>query len=172
MNIPQGPTIAPRKTFSDARRMPPAKRSLSFPVMLLTTALCAVSVQARAADPVTVQKAGAHPITGKWAWTVAGTSCNETLQYRTDGTRVGASGEEMTEAQFQITAKPSLLGFYRLTETLTVANGKRDCAGDLHVAGQEGTIRFIQFSPKNDQLIVCKTESLQACYGPLRRSPE
>jgi hypothetical protein len=147
-------------------------RRLSFTVMLLATALCAVSAQVRAADPATAQKADGHPIIGKWAWSVTGKSCHETLQYRADGTRLGASGEEITEAQFQITPKPSLFGFYRLTETLTAANGKRDCAGDLHVAGDESITRFVQFSPKHDLLIVCRTESLQACYGPLRRVAE
>jgi hypothetical protein len=138
--------------------------------LMITLALSAA--QSMAADPASAPAAVAHPITGKWTWTLPGKACLETVHYRADGKRLGTSGEEMTEGDFQITPKPSLFGFYRVTETLTVANGKRDCAGDLHVAGDESTIRFIQFSPKNDQLIVCKTESLQACYGPLRRAPQ
>jgi hypothetical protein len=30
-------------------------------------------------------------------------------------------------------------------------------------------IRFIQFSPKRDQFIVCKAATLEACFGPLKR---
>ena len=64
---------------------------------------------------------------------------------------------------------PSLLGFYRLTETLTSGNGQRDCSGDLNAAGSEPNVSFIQFNPQKDFLIVCRTEALTACYGPLQR---
>ena len=67
---------------------------------------------------------------------------------------------------------PSLLGFYRLVETVTESNGKRDCSGDLHEASGEPLTRFIQLSPKRDQFIVCKKEELKACFGPLRRLKE
>lgn len=148
------------------------KTALRIGRLLSIAGLCAITIHAVAADPAVTQALAAHPLTGKWTSTLPGKACTETVHYRADGKRVGTSGEEVTEADFQITPKPSLFGFYRLNETLTVGNGKRDCAGDLHVAGDESTVRFIQFSPKNDQLIVCKTESLQACYGPLRRAPE
>lgn len=139
--------------------------------LVLIVALCVGAAQSIAADPASAPLAGAHPITGKWIWKLHSNACTETLQFRGDGSRVGASGDEVTEGQYQITPKPSLLGFYRLSETLTVANGKRDCSGDLHAVSEEGLTRYVQFSPKHDLLIVCKTESLQACYGPLRRVP-
>jgi hypothetical protein len=140
--------------------------------LLLITALCVGSAQSIAAGPASAPAVGIHPITGKWIWKLHSNACTETLEFRGDGSRVGASGDEITEGQYQITPKPSLLGFYRLTETLTVANGKRDCSGDLHAEGEESVTRYVQFSPKHDLLIVCKSESLQACYGPLRRVAE
>jgi hypothetical protein len=136
--------------------------------LLLITALCVGAAQSIAADPA----AGDHPIIGKWIWKLHSNACTETLQFRSDGGRFGTSGDEITEGQYQITPRPSLLGFYRLTETVTVANGKRDCSGDLHAVGEESMPRYVQFSPKRDLLIVCKGESLQACYGPLRRVTE
>ena len=139
--------------------------------LLVTTALCVGAASSIAADPASAPAADAHPVIGKWIWKLHSNACTETLQFRGDGSRFGASGGEVTEAQYQITPKPSLLGFYRLTETLTVANGQRDCSGDLHAAGEDRTTRYVQFSPKHDLLIVCKTESLKACYGPLRRTP-
>lgn len=135
-------------------------------------ALALFAAQAGAAEPASPTSPVGHPITGQWTWTLPGTKCGETLQYRADGTRSGSSGEEVTEGNFQITPKPSLLGFYRLNESLTKANGKRDCAGDLHEAGADSPVRFIQFNPKMDLLIVCQAESLKACYGPLRRSTD
>jgi hypothetical protein len=140
--------------------------------LLLISALCTAAAQTIAADPAIAPAAGAHPITGKWIWKLHSNACTETLQFRGDGRRVGASGNEVTEGQYQITPKPSLLGFYRLSETLTVANGQRDCSGDLHAVDEGSLTRYVQFSPRHDLLIVCKTESLQACYGPLRRVAE
>ncbi|MGH8848140.1 MAG: hypothetical protein ACREXQ_13010 [Polaromonas sp.] len=108
---------------------------------------------------------------GTWTWTLPGRQCAETWQYRADSTRLGTSGEEVTQGGYDISPKPGLLGFYQVAETVTKANGKRDCSGDLHEASDERVTRFIQFSPKLDQLIVCKAESLHACFGPLKRVP-
>lgn len=113
-----------------------------------------------------------HPLSGSWVWTLAGKQCRETLNYRQDGTRSGTSGNEVTQARYDISDKPSLLGFYRLTETVTQSNDMADCAGDLHPATGETVTRFVQFSPKQDQFIVCKEEELKACYGPLKRIPD
>lgn len=141
---------------------------------VLAALLCGFAA-ANAADPSSTASTAAvpapHPIVGSWTWTLPGKTCVETWQYRADGTRLGSSGEEVTQADYEITAKPSLLGFYRLAETVSKGNGKRDCSGDLHEASNESSTRFIQFSPKLDQLIVCKAESLQACFGPLKRAP-
>jgi hypothetical protein len=173
-SLVSSPACAPLNISRDKGRKA-ARRSLHawrLGRLLSMAALFAVTIHAMAADPARAQAAAPHPVSGKWIWTLPGKACLETVHYRADGKRLSTSGDEVTEGDFQITPKPSLFGFYRITETLTQANGKRDCAGDLHVASAESTIRFIQFSPKNDQLIVCKTESLQACYGPLRRAPE
>ena len=113
-----------------------------------------------------------HPIVGRWAWVLPGKSCGESLAYRADGTRSGNSGQEQTQSRYEISAIPSLLGFYRLSETVTQSNDKPDCAGDLHPSTGEPVTRFVQFSPKHDQFIVCKQEELKACYGPLKRMPE
>jgi hypothetical protein len=110
-----------------------------------------------------------HPLVGTWSWTLPGKTCAETWQYRTDGRRLGTSGEEVTQADYLVSATPTSAGFYPLTETVTNSNGKRDCSGDLHADGDERVVRFIQFSPKRDQFIVCKAASLEACFGPLKR---
>lgn len=112
-----------------------------------------------------------HPLAGTWSWTLPGKACSETLQYRPSGTRLSTSGEEVTDADYEVTRSPGATGFYRLTETVTQTNGKRDCYGDLHGSNEGSVTRFIQFSPAQDQFIVCKAESLQACFGPLRRVP-
>lgn len=125
----------------------------------------------QSATPAPATTAAPHPLVGTWSWTLPGKTCTETWQYRADGKRLGTSGEEVTQGDYQIPAKPTTTGFYPLTETVTNSNGKRDCSGDLHADGDESVIRFIQFSPKQDQFIVCKAASLEACFGPLKRIP-
>lgn len=134
-----------------------------------TIVLCSL-FSAHAAEPLPPARAP-HPLTASWSWTLPEKSCTERLDYRANGTRQGSSGEETTKSRYEVAAIPSLLGFYRLTETVTDSNGKRDCSGDLHEAPGEPVTRFIQFSPKKDQLIVCREESLKACFGPLKRLP-
>lgn len=136
---------------------------------ILAALLCSLA-SVQAAEPLSAP-AAQHPLTGSWTWTLPGKSCTENLQYRANGTRQGSSGEEVTQSRYQVSPLPSLLGFYRLTETVTETNGKPDCPGDLHEASGEPVTRFIQFSPKKDLLIVCQEESLQACFGPLKRAP-
>jgi hypothetical protein len=136
---------------------------------ILAALLCSLA-SVQAAEPLSAP-AAQHPLTGSWTWTLPGKSCTENLQYRANGTRQGSSGEEVTQSRYQVSPLPSLLGFYRLTETVTETNGKPDCPGDLHEVSGEPVTRFIQFSPKKDLLIVCQEESLLACFGPLKRAP-
>ena len=124
---------------------------------------------APAAPAALVTPAAQHPLVGSWRWQLPGKACPETWHYQSDGSGSGNSGEEVTRSHYEVSPLPSLLGFYRLSETITASNGKPDCAGDLHQASEEPVTRFIQFSPKHDQLIVCREESLKACFGPLRR---
>lgn len=147
--------------------------------IILAVLLCSAAAAQAAGPlppkpPLSASPAAAtqHPLAGRWAWTLPGKSCAETLAYSagTNGTRQGSSGEEVTQSRYDVSAMPSLLGFYRLTETVTQSNAKPDCSGDLHEATGEPVTRFVQFSPKKDQLIVCKEESLQACFGPLKRA--
>ena len=131
--------------------------------------LCSL-FSSHAAEPLSSAPAP-HPLTASWSWTLPGKPCTEQLHYRANGTRLGSSGEETTQSRYEVAAIPSLLGFYRLTETVTDSNAKRDCSGDLHEAPGEPVTRFIQFSPRREQLIVCREESLKACFGPFKRLP-
>lgn len=131
-----------------------------------------------AASAITVPKA--HPILGVWQSSVqvaaaggksATRACPETLDYRASNIRLGTSGKEITRATFTIGNTATKTGFYRLTETVLASNGKPDCAGDVHEAKDDTEVRFIQFSPKRDQFIVCRAESLAECFGPFARQP-
>ncbi len=139
---------------------------------ILPVLLCAAALQlspARAADPA-VPAAPAHPIVGSWNWTLFGGKCTETFQYRANGSMLSTSGDAVTEWIYTVTPQASEKGFYKVVETSTKQNGKKDCSGD--VVDEPGTAhtRFIQFSPARDRFIACKAESLAACFGPLSRT--
>ena len=114
-----------------------------------------------------------HPIVGTWNWQLYGGKCLETLQYRVDGVMLSTSGDAVTEWRYTLGTTPGeALGaksFFRVMETSVRQNGKKDCSGDVvDEAGTEAE-KFIQLSPAKDRLLICKTESLTACYGPLQR---
>lgn len=139
--------------------------------LALISLFCGLAAAQTAKPAPSAPAPAPHPLVGTWSWTLAGKACTETWQYSVKGTRLNTSGEEVTRGDYEISAAPSAQGFYRLTDTVTDSNGKRDCSGDLHEASDPPVVRFIQFSPKQDQFIVCKAESLQACFGPLKRMP-
>jgi hypothetical protein len=120
--------------------------------------------------PIPRSAAAGHPIVGTWRWELPGKSCAETWQYSANGTRQNSGAEQIVQGLFEITPKPSLLGFYRLSEIVTATNGKADCSGEPPPGPGNGVLSYVQFSPALDQFIVCQSESLQACFGPFRRA--
>jgi hypothetical protein len=78
------------------------------------------------------------------------------------------SGEEVAEIQYEISAEPSPKGFYRWSQQVVSSNGKKDCSGKTTSVGAS-FIWFVQFDPSKQGFMVCREESLAACFGPLRR---
>jgi hypothetical protein len=109
-----------------------------------------------------------HPILGTWIFAVPGTNCHETYYIRPDGRTLVTSGEEVAESVYQIADEPSPKGFFKSTDKTVKDNGKKDCSGVVTPVGQEST-NYIRFHPSGDMMIMCRDESLNACFGPLRR---
>jgi len=111
-----------------------------------------------------------HRLYGKWAWTYEKNNCTEVYEFRSDNTSVVTSGEEIGESRFTITDKPGLNGFYRMTDVVTKSNGRTGCDGEPGGTpiGDEATI-YIIFHPAKDEMLMCQSPSLNACFGPLRR---
>ena len=135
-------------------------RTLTIAILSL---VIAASVQA--APP-----AASHPILGIWRLTLPDGSCSETYRFRGDGTTLVTSAEEISESEFDIPAKPSAKGFYRLTDRIVKDNGKKDCSGEIMKVGTKAT-NFIQFHPSGGMFVMCIRESLDACIGPFERVP-
>jgi hypothetical protein len=109
-----------------------------------------------------------HPILGIWKLTLPDGSCSEVYRFRGDGTTLVTSAEEISQSEFNIPAKPSAKGFYKLEDRLVKDNGKKDCVGQIMKAGATAT-HFIHFHPSGSLFVMCVAESLDACIGPFRR---
>jgi hypothetical protein len=134
-------------------------------------ALLAVAVAASVglvrADPPHRPKTS-HPILGSWTFAVPDTDCEETYYMRQDGTTLVTSGDEVAESVYEIADEPSPKGFYKNTDRIVKDNGKKDCAGEVTKVGTEVT-NYIRFHPSGNMMIICRDESLDACFGPLFR---
>lgn len=112
-----------------------------------------------------------HPLIGMWTVKSADGKCVESYQFRANGTAVVTSGDEVSEATFEVSAKPDAKNFYKFSDKVTRDNGKKDCAGEITQVGHSET-SYLQFDPRNELVIMCQAASLDACFGPLRRVPE
>jgi hypothetical protein len=133
----------------------------------LLAVILAVLAGLVAAEPPRRPKS-THPIIGTWAFMVPDTDCEETYYMRRDGTSLVTSGEEVSESVYQIDDELSAKGFYKSTDKLVKDNGKMDCSGEVMKVGNEVT-NYIRFHPSGDMIIICRNESLDACFGPLHR---
>lgn len=127
----------------------------------------AVLADRASADPPRLPKTN-HPILGTWIFAVPETDCEETYYMRQDGTTLVTSGQEVAESVYEIDDEPSAKGFYKSTDRIVKDNGKPDCAGDITKVGSQVT-NYIRFHPSSNMMIICKDESLDACFGPLYR---
>lgn len=135
--------------------------------------LCVIALSCGAlgfAAPGIAQTA-TRPLVGTWSWTLFDGKCTETLHYKADGNVLATSAESVVEWSYKVTPEPSAKGFYKVVEQAVRVNGKKDCYGDVMADSGATDVRYLQFSPAGSQMIVCKSESLDACFGPLRKAP-
>ena len=128
----------------------------------LTLAL-ALSTQTAGAAPTSAH----HPILGIWKLSLTG-GCSEVYRFRSDGTSLVTSAQEVSESEFSIPAKPSDKGFYKMEDKIVKGNGKQDCSGAVLKVGNRVT-NFIHFHPSGVLFLMCATESLDTCIGPFER---
>lgn len=133
--------------------------------------LMLVAAASAQADPAT-PPGPSHPLVGTWSWTIPDGSCTETYTFRADGTSFVTSGHEVAESAFAIDPRPGANGFYKFTDTVTKDNGKRDCVGQEtgSPVGKQVT-RYVHFDLSGQAFIMCQSELLDACFGPLRKVP-
>ena len=134
---------------------------------VLLAAALAIAATVSGADPPRAPKTN-HPILGTWIFAVPDTDCEETYYVRQDGTTLVTSGQEVAESVFEIDDEPTAKGFYKNTDKIVKDNGKPDCAGQITKVGSQVT-NYIRFHPSSNMMVICKDETLNACFGPLFR---
>ncbi len=127
-----------------------------------------LSLAILAPHAIAAPPAADHPILGIWKLTLPDGSCSEIYRFRGDGTTLVTSAEEVSQSEFDIPAKPSAKGFYKLEDRLVKDNGKKDCVGQVMKVGTKVT-HFVHFHPSGALFVMCAAESLDACIGPFRR---
>ena len=134
----------------------------SLPAVTLVLVACL----AQAAPPRTPK--ADHPVLGSWTFVVPGTSCEETYHVRPNGTTLVTSAEEVTESVYEIDDTAGPKGLFRMTDEIVKGNGRKDCSGQVTETGQKST-NYIRFDPSGNVMIMCRDETMKACFGPLRR---
>jgi hypothetical protein len=109
-----------------------------------------------------------HPFLGTWAFVVPGTNCQETYYIRPNGTTLVTSGDEVIESVYEVDDEAGAKGFFKFTDQVVKGNGRKDCSGEVTPVGQK-TTNYLRFNPSGDVLIMCRDESMNACFGPMRR---
>lgn len=116
-------------------------------------------------DPTTTS----NLLAGTWQWTNVKNGCQETYIFAHDGSSHIVSGDEISEAHYQLSEKPSDKGFYKVTLKITEDKGGKDCSDDVSDStGQEYT-NYIAFHPSGKLYVVCEKETTDSCIGPLKR---
>ena len=127
-------------------------------------AMALIAAAASGAPP-----AARHPILGYWTFPVPGRDCSETSYFGPDGKVRVTSGAEVTESEYEIAAEPSAAGFYEYRDTVRKANGRKDCTGEITPVGA-ASHWYVKFSRDGMSFVMCQSETLRSCFGPIRRS--
>ena len=104
------------------------------------------------------------PWVGIWKISLPDGRCHEIYRMHPDGTMLVTSAQEVSESTIQISTEPSAKGYYKMVDTVTRDNGKKDCTGEVMEVGHTVT-QFIRFHPSGNMFLMCEEESLEKCIG-------
>ena len=104
------------------------------------------------------------PWVGIWKISLPDGRCHEIYRMHPDGTMLVTSAQEVSESTIQISTEPSEKGYYKMVDTVTRDNGKKDCTGEVMEVGHTVT-QFIRFHPSGNMFLMCEEESLEKCIG-------
>jgi hypothetical protein len=108
-----------------------------------------------------------HPIIGTWNVVVSTTACQETWQFRSDGTTHNTSGSEESTSDYAVTDQPGENGFFALDDTITESNGNPDCGGSKTLVGDRAVVYLL---PTPDgKFMLCSEPHQNSCHALMIR---
>lgn len=113
-----------------------------------------------------------NPLIGSWTWTREVNNCTEVYTFNANGTPHVSSGEEVSDSTYQLSSTPSEKGFYKLTDKVVRDYGGKDCAEDESDSTGSESSNFVIFHQSGDMYLLCQSEALDICIGPLKRLPK
>lgn len=109
-------------------------------------------------------------LVGTWILTDPATQCTEIYDFRRDGVAYIVSGDERSESDYSLAAKPGPTGRHRLTVTMRKCHGGKDCAGVAEDTTGKPSTSYVMFFPGGRLLAVCLDEtSDEKCFGPMQK---
>lgn len=109
-----------------------------------------------------------HPLIGYWESMPIGSECVETYWFREDGTAAFTSGNEQSEARYDVDSQPNEHGFFKLTHLVTASNKAQDCTHQVSEINKT-RVNYLLFQPDGRAFISCDSDeaSLSTCFGPI-----
>ena len=104
-----------------------------------------------------------------WQWHLStpGSACEETWQFRADGTSHNISGTEETTSEYEISDE-LIGGYYVLSDTIRSSNGQPDCAGSNTHVGDKVTVYLL---PTNEGgFFLCVSLNHNSCTALMVRA--
>jgi hypothetical protein len=108
-----------------------------------------------------------HPIIGTWHLSMPGTTCQETWQFRADGTTQNVSGSEESTSEYEISDEP-ISGYFVLTDTIKSTNGQPDCQGATMPVGDKVTVYL--FPTTTGGFFLCMSSNHNSCIASMVRA--
>jgi hypothetical protein len=128
----------------------------------LGAAACVAAMACSARPPIS-----AHPIIGTWQLSTPGSTCQETWQFRADGTTQNVSGAEESTSEYEISDEP-VSGYYVLTDTIRNTNGQPDCQGATMPVGDKVTVYLLPTT--NGGFLLCMDSNRNSCVALMVRA--
>lgn len=136
---------------------------------VLLSALCAAVAAHAAPAPSEEASDPTRQIVGTWKWTLPGTQCSETYDYRPDGTLQVVSGDEKSDNTYKASVAEGKSGFLKIDATIVKDYGGQDCTESQEDNTGGTHVVYILFDPTGNQHVMCQAQQLNSCVGPLER---
>lgn len=136
---------------------------------LILSMMCAAFAAHAAPAPNAETTDPKSQIIGTWRWTLPGTQCSETYDYRPDGTLQVVSGEEKSDNTYTTSIAEGSGAFLKVDATIVKDYGGEDCTESKEDNTGGSHVVYILFDPSGNQHVMCQAQQLNSCVGPLER---